>query len=202
MPGKGAWRNELYRNVLTVFGQCLSLKFDAAKRSTLTCQSFIRIVHPDGDMRWMTVKDTATTANISSRWVRTKTKCRNGWFFLGHASTRVGVWLLSLVALVGAPCLPLLIELLKIGTIGSNSIYITASVMCVGFVFMAENTLIRVVYIVLFSLTLIFNMVSGPYSPELNSWSSIILIGVCVLHASERAYWHVALDRPFPERTS
>lgn len=102
--------------------------------------------------------------------------------------------------MVGAPCLPLLIELLKTGDIKSNSIYITASVMCVGFVFMAGNILIRVVYTILFILTLIFDVISGPFSEELNSWAGVILMGVCMLHMSERAYWHLALDRPFPER--
>lgn len=136
------------------------------------------------------------------KWVVVRAKCKTGWAILGTASTKLGVWLLSVLALIGAPCLPLIIELLKTGSMRSDSIYITASVMCIGFVFMAENMLIRVVYMSLFALTLIFDIVSGPFSEELNSYAGLILIGVCVLHASERFYWHIGLDRPFPERIS
>jgi hypothetical protein len=104
------------------------------------------------------------------------------------------------MAAIAAPCLPLFIELLRSGNVKSDSIYITAAVISAAFSVSAEHVLFRALYIALFVVNLIIDTVSGgPFSAQLDSWAGTVLALVAMLHATERAWWHLVLDRPFPE---
>jgi hypothetical protein len=127
-------------------------------------------------------------------------KGRSVWVVCRTASTKGGVWLLSVIATVAAPCIPLLIELLRSGTVKSDSIYITAAVMSAAFAVSAEHALFLSLYIALFVINLIFDMVSGPFTTMLDAWAGTLLGLIAALHATERVWWHIVLDRPFPDR--
>jgi hypothetical protein len=113
---------------------------------------------------------------------------------------RLSVWLFSVLATIAAPCLPLLIELLKNGTIESSSYYLTAAVLAAAYAVSAEHVLFLTLYFALFVINLVFNNVTGPFSAQLNTWAGTLLLLVALLHATERIWWHVVLDRPFPDR--
>jgi predicted Na+-dependent transporter len=130
--------------------------------------------------------------------------CQKGatsWSMAATASTRIGVWLMSILATVAAPCIPIFIEFLKNGTIKSDSIFITATVMSAAFAVSAEHVLWRALYFALFVVNLILDIVSGPFDAQVASWAGTLLLSVASLHVMERAWWHIALNRPFPEAT-
>jgi len=145
----------------------------------------------------------ATSSRYAALRQNAAQKFRAGWAIFGMASTRGGVWLLSVMATIAAPCLPLFIELLKSGSVRSDSIYITAAVISAAFSVSAQHVMFRALYIALFVVNLIFDMVagSGPFKEQLDSWAVGLLVLVAVLHTTERAWWHLVMNRPFPEST-
>jgi hypothetical protein len=139
----------------------------------------------------------------SAFWASVAKRFRAAWTFLEVVSTKGGIWLMSVMATIFAPCLPLVIELFKSGTVKTDNIYITASVMSAAFWVSGEHVLFRALYLLLFVFNLILHMVAdGPFASELNNWAWKLLGLVAVLHATERIWWHLILNRPFPEMTS
>jgi hypothetical protein len=117
-----------------------------------------------------------------------------------HATiNRIGVWAFSVVATILAPCLPVGIELWKTGNIESASYCITTTVLAAAFAVSAGNKLFLSLYIVLFVINLVFYIVTGPFSPQLDDWAGRMLLMVAVLHGMQRVWWHIVLDRPFPD---
>lgn len=72
---------------------------------------------------------------------------------------------------------------------------LTAAVLSAGFLFSVEHVIYACVYIVLFFGSLLLD-VTGRTSTV---WSGWFLIIVASTHSIERFWWHVVLDRPFPE---
>lgn len=142
---------------------------------------------------------TPKAIDIPTRWAWFCARCRNIGILGRSAATKLGVWLFSIVATIAAPCLPIFIELLRKGQVASDSIYITAAVMAAAFAVSAEHVLYRVLYIALFVINLVFNNSAGPFSAQLETWAGTLLTLVALLHVSERIWWHIVLDRPFPE---
>ena len=142
---------------------------------------------------------TSTTSAPMTRWVRFCQRCKNTGALCRSASNKLGIWLFSILGTVAAPCLPVLIELLRNGFVQSGSFYITSAVMSAAFAVSAEHVLFRALYFALFVINLVFNNVTGPFSPQLDNWAGTLLFMVALLHAIERVWWHIVLDRPFPE---
>lgn len=116
---------------------------------------------------------------------------------------RIGIWLLSVIATLALPCLPLCIEWLRTGDMKSDTMTLTAAVLAATFIFSAEHVLNLCVYILLFVVNLLFNTVVGPTSPAgIDAWTGTLLMSVTFFHAIERFWWHVVLDRPFPDRVN
>jgi len=106
---------------------------------------------------------------------------------------------MAVLATVAAPCLPIFIELLKTGEIKADSFFITTTVMAAAFAVSAEHILPRALYMASFVVNLILDVVRGPFSVSIDAWAGTLLLSVAFLHIAERAYWHLALDRPFPD---
>jgi hypothetical protein len=119
---------------------------------------------------------------------------------LKGAANNIGVWLLSILATIVLPALPLGIEWLRLGHFKDDTIAITAAVMAAGFIFTACHTIFLSAYILLFIGSLLLNIDVGPGTPVgIDRWSGTLLLSVALLHASERLWWHIILSRPFPE---
>jgi hypothetical protein len=119
---------------------------------------------------------------------------------IGNASNSVGIFALSLIAMLVLPCLPLAIEWLHSSHIANGTKTVTAAVLSSGFLFSAEHYVYRSVYAVLFLGSLLLTFAVGPESPAgIERWDGTFLLVVALFHCSERLYWHVFLDRPFPD---
>lgn len=113
----------------------------------------------------------------------------------------IGVWLLSVVAMVFLPCLPVIIEWLRTGDVKEDTLTITVAVMAAGFIFTASHVLLLSSYIILFIGSLLLNTAVSPATPiNVHRWDVIVLAVVATLHAVERLGWHVVLSQPFPEK--
>jgi hypothetical protein len=120
---------------------------------------------------------------------------------LGAALNGIGMWLLSVIATLVLPCLPLFIEWLKDGRIKPETIFVTAAILAATFAFTAEHVILFSAYLLFFLVNLLLDVTTGPSRPvALDHWAGILLAGVAILHAGERFWWHVVLDRSFPER--
>jgi hypothetical protein len=115
------------------------------------------------------------------------------------SSDRVGTWLLSLLATLLLPCLPLVVEMLKNGHVDKGNVVITASVLAATFIFTAGHRIAMVFYVLLFVIALLLDTISGPLAEQMvRDYSGTLLVAVALLHTSERFHWHIVLDRPFP----
>jgi hypothetical protein len=99
-----------------------------------------------------------------------------------------------------APCLPVGIEFYQHGKVESGSFYITCAVMAAAYAASAESRTNRTVYFGLFVVNLLLDTITGPYSPTIGNWAGTLLLGVALLHLTERTYWHLVLDLPFPDQ--
>src|SRR3974390_3339765 len=126
-------------------------------------------------------------------------RCRRVLEIGSAGATRGGVWIMAVFATVAAPLLPIFLEFLKTGAVRSDSFFITAAVMAAAFAVSAEHILPRALYMASFVVNLILDVVRGPFSASIDAWAGTLLLSVALLHIAERAYWHLALDRPFPD---
>ncbi|MGY3238108.1 uncharacterized protein YkuJ [Bradyrhizobium sp. USDA 4448] len=125
--------------------------------------------------------------------------CKNLFIICYGSSDKVGTWLMSVLACLALPCLPLLVELLKKGQIDLGNIMITASILSSTFIFTAGHRIAQVIYSLLFVIALLLDAVSGGLAEQMvHHYSGTLLAAVAFLHTSERFRWHVVLDRPFP----
>jgi hypothetical protein len=138
------------------------------------------------------------------------------WQTIQSLWDRLMVWLMSLMAIVVVPLLPLFVEFEKhSGVVKDESLYMTAAVLAAGYGFTSEGNGFRAGYTGLFLWS-----VAANYKPEQaervaaaaqatataieTNWPFdhaaivAILITIC-LHASERFAWHVLGDRRFPD---
>ncbi|MBB3394187.1 MULTISPECIES: hypothetical protein [unclassified Rhizobium] len=136
--------------------------------------------------------------------------------FLLSVRRRLMVWLMSLMAIIVVPLLPLFVEFEKhAGLIKDESYYMTAAVLAAGFGFTSEGYGFRAGYIALFLWCIV-----ADYRPEqaeqavgaintvqaisTQSWifghaALVAIILTVLLHAIERFAWHVVYDRRFPD---
>lgn len=124
-------------------------------------------------------------------------------YFLGVCASglnRFSVFGFAIMAIIAFPCLPVFIEWYRTGIVKSDTYYITAAVLAAAFAVTAEHIAFIGLYITSFVVNLILDMVHGPFSDEVDHWAGVVLAVVCAMHASERVWWHVVLDRPFPDR--
>ena len=117
----------------------------------------------------------------------------------GTALNPFGVWLMSVLGTLGLPCLPLLVERLRDSQIKNDSYFLTAAVLAASFIFTADHYVFRAIYILLFLINLLLDIVPGDTTKDLAHWSGSLLVGVALLHATERFWWHIIWDRPFPD---
>jgi hypothetical protein len=106
----------------------------------------------------------------------------------------------AVVFTIAVPCLPVIIEWYRTGDVRSDTYYLVAAVLAAAFAVSAERRAFFGLYVTSFVINLILDMVHGPFSGVVDQWAGMLLAGVCVLHVSERAWWHIVLDRPFPDR--
>ena len=125
---------------------------------------------------------------------------RNALRIVGASLESVGTWMMSLLACVMLPCLPLIIGALKDGTVENESTLITAAVLAATFIFSASRQIIKALYILLFMSAVLFETIHGQFSQSiLNGYAVTLLVAVTLLQAADRFWWHVALTRPFPD---
>lgn len=121
--------------------------------------------------------------------------------FLSEQSHRFGVCILSLIATLLIPCLPLFVEFLKSGAVREDNLTLTAAVLASVFIFTAGHMLYFCLYILLCIFSLLINLTAGPTSPDFVSGiGGSLLASVVILQASERIWWHMVMSRPFPEQ--
>jgi hypothetical protein len=113
---------------------------------------------------------------------------------------RISVFAFAIMATIAFPCLPVFIEWYRTGSVKSDTYYITAAVLASAFAVSAEHIAFIGLYITSFVINLILDMVHGPFSAVVDVWAGSVLAAVRGLHISERVWWHVFLDRPFPDR--
>jgi len=107
--------------------------------------------------------------------------------------------MMSVLACLALPCLPLVVELLKNGKIDQGNIVITTSILAATFIFTAGHRIAQVIYAILFVMTLLLDTVQGALAEQMvHNYSGTLLAAVALMHTSERFRWHVVLDRPFP----
>lgn len=113
----------------------------------------------------------------------------------------LSTYALSLLATLLLPALPLPIEWLKTDHVEPESYLITVAVLAAGFGFSAEHNSYRAGYGLLFLTGLILDIVgkSGKVASQADGYAWVLLLAVAALHGSERFWWHVVLDRPFPD---
>lgn len=113
----------------------------------------------------------------------------------------VGNLLMSTVFVIIIPCLPVFIEWIAKGEPGHETMAITAAVLAAAFGVTAEDNSYRSIYVLLFILALVVYtllLVGGKLSPMLDGHVWVLLIATCALHMTERTWWHLILNRPFP----
>lgn len=127
-------------------------------------------------------------------------RARNTAYLLGKAQDKLFLWLCSLLAVIGVPCVPIFLEWLKTGIVTSNTYFITSIVLNATYFFGTESWFYRFWYGALFGINCLLDG-TPPSSPvhTVVDHGGALLIAVAVLHASERFGWHVFQDRPFPD---
>jgi hypothetical protein len=133
-------------------------------------------------------------------WLFFIEKTRNAKRLLARAWDRIFKWLCSLLAVTGVPCLPIFLEMLKTGSVAQETYFLTSIILSATYFFGAEIWFYRFGYGAFFSVNALFDTV--PKSSPLETMAhhgGALLIGVALLHASERFGWHVFEDRPFPD---
>jgi hypothetical protein len=114
---------------------------------------------------------------------------------------KVGTWLMSILACLLLPCLPIVIGGLRDGKLDRESMIITAAILAATFIFTAGHQILRVVYILLFISALLLDTIRSDFaSVVMETYAGSLFLGVACLQAAERFWWHIALDRPFPEK--
>jgi hypothetical protein len=92
-----------------------------------------------------------------------------------------------------------IIDWLKSGQIDKQNVVITTSILAATFIFTAEHTLCKAIYMIMFVAALLLDTVSGVFARALmEAYAGTLLAGVALLHSSERMWWHLVLNRPFP----
>jgi hypothetical protein len=99
------------------------------------------------------------------------------------------------------PCIPILIEWLRAGSVKRENFLITTAVLTVALLVAAEHNFYRAFYAGLFIVSLILDILvySGPVASGMDRYAGGLLLAVGIVHAAERFWWHVVLDRPFPD---
>jgi hypothetical protein len=121
--------------------------------------------------------------------------------FFTAKSEPIGAWLYSLVGCVFAPCLPVIIDALQHGRASANVVFVTASVMSVGYLISAEHNLFRAFYSLTFIGSLLFGSIAAQTEAVTGFWNlpTFAIFTAAMLHSAERFWWHVVWDRPFPD---
>ena len=141
---------------------------------------------------------TPSSENTSTSYSRIRSKLRTAGEIAGTALTGAGVWLLSIIATLCLPCLPLFIEWIKTSHLKTDTVTLTAAVLAAGLIFTSEHVIYFSLYFMLFLVNLVINTSISPASPPgLDKWDSVLMLSIAILHASERFWWHVVLVRPF-----
>lgn len=129
-----------------------------------------------------------------------RTKIRTAIEYVGGTFDGTGVWVMSILATLALPCLPVAVEYIKSAKITDETFTVTSAVMSSAFIFTAESKWTQAVYASIFITSLLLNLGIGPHSPtNLSGWGGYLLISLLILHGTERFWWHVFLDRPFPD---
>jgi hypothetical protein len=119
---------------------------------------------------------------------------------IGDATDGFGIFVLSVLAVIVLPCLPVILEWIHISHVGNATKTITTAVLAAGFIFSAEHNVLRVIYAILFLAGFSLTLGTGPQSPVgIDNWDGTLLLAVALIHAAERFFWHVFLERPFPD---
>jgi hypothetical protein len=117
-----------------------------------------------------------------------------------QASAGIGTWLMSLAGTLLAPSFPIFIEWLRKGKVADETFLITAVILAATFLFSAEYSVFRFLYIVLLAMAALLDAVGPtPAAIAVDHYAGTLLLGIALLHSIERLIWHVVLDRPFPD---
>ncbi len=115
----------------------------------------------------------------------------------------IGVFLTSLVFVLVIPALPIILEYFKNkGHILKSDIYIVSIILASSFGISAEKSYSRVIYIglILTSFVEFYVTPSGITAPRIEWHDFWAFIGICLLQMSERFWWHVVDEKPFPDK--
>lgn len=139
---------------------------------------------------------------------RTPWRTASRWFIARslHVGRRVlngiSTWVYSIAGTLCVPLIPILIEYLKFGKVDKDIILVTAAILAATFFFTASNNLCRAIYFLSFLVTIVMDTLtlSAAVLPVVDAYAVFLLGAVALLHGSERFWWHVVLDIPFPEQ--
>jgi hypothetical protein len=113
----------------------------------------------------------------------------------------LSTWFFAVVAMLLVPCIPVLIDFLKNGVVSKDIYLVTSAVLAAGYFFAAEHNLLRGIYFLLFLITIILDTLTlnGDVAATVDKYAGLLLLAVAIAHSSERFWWHVVLERPFPD---
>jgi len=120
---------------------------------------------------------------------------------LRHAVDGLSTWLLSVIATLGIPSVPIGIEYYHLGAVPRETCYVTSIILSPTFLFTAEHNFFRCCYIILLSFSIVFDIITPAQTmvPGIGTSAGAFVAAVAVLHALERFWWHVVEARPFPD---
>lgn len=131
---------------------------------------------------------------LEINWNHLGTTCKS-------ASRKIGNYIFSIFGAIFLPLLPLTIEWLQKGSILNKNIAIAASILAVSFAIISEHNLYRAIYLFVFIVALILHtlIISGPIYSGADDYAVHLLGAATLPHIVERLWWHIVLDRPFPD---
>jgi hypothetical protein len=133
---------------------------------------------------------------MDSGWVIAR--YRNAALICGKAWVRIFRWLCILLAVIGVPCLPVLLRLLR-GQPPTEEYLLTSVILSATYFFGTVSWFYRFFYAALFSANALISASNVGTFPSLVHSGGTLLIALAFLHAAERFGWHVVNDYPFPE---
>lgn len=136
---------------------------------------------------------------VNRVWVTAKLAAAG--HLLSKAMDGIGTWLLSLLASLLIPAIPIWLELARSPHIARpETLFVTGVILSGSFAFSAQHNLFRFLYIILGGINIFMDIVNNGSTPGVGDhYALYLLLGAALLHASERFWWHVILERPFPD---
>jgi hypothetical protein len=121
--------------------------------------------------------------------------------FFSNLIDKISTWIFSIVATIVLPSIPIILDWLKYGEVKRDTFLITSMILSGTFLVISEHNLYRSLYILFLVVSIGFDISSLSKAAEDMAavYAGTLFIAIIVAHATERFWWHVVLDRPFPD---